>query len=94
MSSWYTPIVDGVGDAFNWLGESGVGSAVVYGAATGAANYLTEKSRQEHEEDLYNRKMRDKDDRYKASNVTQDEYASHAGNLTGGLLTQGSLVSR
>lgn len=82
--------------AWDWLKTdtgTAFASAAIGGAATGAMDYYSQKKQQEFQKDLYNRQLRDRDERYGASKVTGEEYGSHNSNLTGGMLTQGKIAS-
>lgn len=91
--SW---VSETAGKAWDWMNSDagqGITSAAIGGMATGAMDYYSQKQQQKHQKDLYDRSLRDADERRKASSITGEEYGSHNSNLTGGMLTQGKIAS-
>lgn len=84
-------LFDDSGNLFDWAGEGLFG--LIGGAAQGAGAYYAAKEQREAAEDLYERRMQDKDSRYRASTVGKDEYGKAYKTLTGGMLTNSGLLA-
>ena len=97
MFDWISSTASSAWEWMNSDSGQGITSAVIGGAATAAGGYYLQKDQQKYEQkyeqDLYNRQLRDRDERYGASKVTGEEYGSHNSSLTGGMLTQGKIAS-
>ncbi len=89
-------ITDTAKSAWDWVQTdtgTAVTSAAIGGAATGAMDYYAQKQQQKNQKDLYDRSLRDADERRKASSLGGEEYGTHNSNLTGGMLTQGKIAN-
>lgn len=93
---FFSFVTETASKAWDWMQtDTGTAftSAAIGGAATGAMDYYSQKQQQKYQKDLYDRSLRDADERRKASSLGGDEYGSHNSNLTGGMLTQGKIAT-
>lgn len=93
--SWFTPILDAIGSAGEWMENNPVASSLLGGAAAGAADYYVQKEAQKAEESYQDKAYQRQLESTTASSGGSN-YSDYSGKLTGGtgLLTNGVLSEK